>query len=80
MIRFVNRGGYGLILSSEGIHQRREEIIIAKYRSSEERDVVMKCVSKHREILPMRSFEIRSMQSLYDINAVVYMEPIILTV
>ncbi len=32
-----------------------------------------------RVILPMQGFEIRSMQSLYDINAVVCMEPMILT-
>lgn len=30
-----------------------------------------------REGLPMRSFEARSMQSLYDSDAVVCMEPII---
>lgn len=37
----------------------------------------MKCASKTmlREILPMHNFETRSMQSLYDINAVVCMEP-----
>ncbi len=41
----------------------------------------MKCVSKtmFREILLMQSLEIRSMQSLYDINAVICMEPSFLT-
>lgn len=42
----------------------------------------MKCVSESMlcENLPMQGFETCSMQSLYDINAVVCMELIILTV